>query len=107
MGMPRRLGPKRASKIRKLFGLTKEEVRQFVVRREVKKGTKAPKIQRLITPAVVHRKRKLRSVTIRKVQAHREELKKYRQRCVDYKHEQQEARAAEVAKKKAAAAKRA
>ena len=31
---PRRLGPKRASHIRKLFGLTKEDdVRKFVVRR--------------------------------------------------------------------------
>lgn len=32
--VPRRLGPKRASKIRKLFNLTKEDdVRQYVVRR--------------------------------------------------------------------------
>merc|ERR1712050_463433 len=45
---PRRLGPKRASNIRKLFGLEKkDDVRQFVVRRQVgeKKKTKAPKIQ--------------------------------------------------------------
>merc|ERR1719270_3199991 len=50
---PRRLGPKRASNIRKLFNLEKkDDVRQFVVRRQVgdKKKTKAPKIQRLITP---------------------------------------------------------
>ena len=52
---PKRLGPKRASKIRKFFGLTKEDdVRKFVIRREVqpknpekKPYTKAPKIQRL------------------------------------------------------------
>ena len=32
--IPRRLGPKRASKIRKLFNLSKEDdVRQYVVRR--------------------------------------------------------------------------
>merc|ERR1712107_718758 len=45
---PRRLGPKRASNIRKLFGLEKkDDVRQFVVRREVnEKKKKAPKIQR-------------------------------------------------------------
>merc|ERR1719164_372400 len=52
---PRRLGPKRASNIKKLFGLEKkDDVRQFVVRREVKEGgkkKKAPKIQRLVTPA--------------------------------------------------------
>ena len=52
---PKRLGPKRASKIRKFFNLTKEDdVRKFVIRREVqpknpdkKPYTKAPKIQRL------------------------------------------------------------
>jgi Ribosomal protein S6e len=52
---PKRLGPKRASKIRKFFGLSKEDdVRKFVIRREVqpknpekKPHTKAPKIQRL------------------------------------------------------------
>nr|ACY71281.1 ribosomal protein S6 [Chrysomela tremula] len=65
--IPRRLGPKRASRIRKLFNLTKEDdVRQYVVKRplEPKEGKeskkqrfKAPKIQRLITPAVLQRKR--------------------------------------------------
>merc|ERR1711937_768187 len=53
---PRRLGPKRASNIRKLFNLEKKDnVRQFVVRRVVKEGNKkqkAPKIQRLVTPAM-------------------------------------------------------
>jgi small subunit ribosomal protein S6e len=42
MTVPRRLGPKRASKIRKLFNLSKEDdVRQYVVRRPlpVKEGT--------------------------------------------------------------------
>merc|ERR1711945_20299 len=66
--VPRRLGPKRASKIRRLFNLSKEDdVRQYVVRRpiEVKEGkpqpkkpkTKAPKIQRLVTPQRLQRKR--------------------------------------------------
>merc|ERR1712151_1145962 len=53
---PRRLGPKRASNIRKLFGLEKkDDVRKFVVRRTVKEGkkkTKAPKIQRLVTSSM-------------------------------------------------------
>merc|ERR1740120_370773 len=39
---PRRLGPKRASNIRKLFNLEKkDDVRQFVVRREAGKKKKA------------------------------------------------------------------
>ena len=62
---PRRLAPKRASKIRKMFNLSKEEdVKKFVVRREVpnkKEGKKsrwrAPRIQRLITPKRALRKR--------------------------------------------------
>merc|ERR1739838_1061337 len=62
--VPRRLGPKRASKIRKLFNLGKEDdVRQYVVRRPLaekegkKAKTKAPKIQRLVTPLVLQRRR--------------------------------------------------
>merc|ERR1712070_947121 len=62
---PRRLGPKRASNIRKLFNLEKkDDVRKFVVRRQVKEGGKkhkAPKIQRLVTPALLQRKRTFRS----------------------------------------------
>ena len=62
--IPRRKAPKRANKIRKLFNLTKEDdVTQYVIRREIpgkdgKKGySKAPKIQRLVTPQVLQRKR--------------------------------------------------
>merc|ERR1739845_30593 len=62
---PRRLGPKRASNIRKLFGLEKkDDVRKFVIHRVVKEGnkkTKAPRIQRLVTPARLQRKRCFRS----------------------------------------------
>eukprot|EP01115_Flamella_aegyptia_P003865 TRINITY_DN17295_c0_g1_i2.p1 TRINITY_DN17295_c0_g1~~TRINITY_DN17295_c0_g1_i2.p1 ORF type:complete len:248 (+),score=111.12 TRINITY_DN17295_c0_g1_i2:84-827(+) len=65
--VPRRLGPKRASKIRKLFNLSKQDdVRKYVIRRELptkegktKKRFKAPKIQRLVTPrALQHRRQK-------------------------------------------------
>jgi small subunit ribosomal protein S6e len=54
---PRRLGPKRANRLRKLFGLTKaDDVRRFVIRRNTetkngKKFVKSAKIQRLVTPA--------------------------------------------------------
>merc|ERR1712204_97157 len=65
--LPRRLGPKRASNIRKLFNLSKEDdVRKYVIFREVttKKGVtrrKAPKIQRLVTPIMLQRKRARRA----------------------------------------------
>jgi len=64
---PRRLGPKRANKIRKLFNLKKDDdVKRYVVRREIKKEgkkirVKAPKIQRLITDVRLRRK-KIRKV---------------------------------------------
>ena len=62
---PRLRGPKRASKIRKLFNLTKEDdVRKYVnTYRKVKTSangkthSKAPKIQRLVTPQTLQRKR--------------------------------------------------
>merc|ERR1711977_61071 len=61
---PLRLGPKRATKIRKLFNLTEEDdVRKFVLRRAVttkngKEYKKAPKIQRLVPPRQIRRKAK-------------------------------------------------
>ena len=60
--VPYRLGPKRASRIRKLFNLSKEDdVRQYVVRKALNKDgkkprTKAPKIQCLVTPRVLQHK---------------------------------------------------
>jgi len=61
---PRRLGPKRATKIRRLFALEKkDDVRRFVLlySRKIEKGGKirykTPKIQRLVTDARLRRKR--------------------------------------------------
>merc|ERR1711988_1688471 len=60
---PIRLGPKRASKIRKLFNLSADDdVRKFVVRRSIttkggKEYNKAPKIQRIVTGVQLQRKR--------------------------------------------------
>ena len=75
--VPKRLGPKRANHIRKFFGLTKEDdVRDFVVRREVTKGdktyTKAPKIQRLVTPQTLQRKRALKAKKVKNAQQQRD-----------------------------------
>jgi small subunit ribosomal protein S6e len=61
---PRRLGPKRATRIRRLFALDKkDDVRRFVLlySRKIEKGGKirykTPKIQRLVTDARLRRKR--------------------------------------------------
>ncbi|KAF9553414.1 ribosomal protein S6e [Agrocybe pediades] len=84
--LPKRLGPKRATKIRKFFNLTKEDdVRKYVVRREVvskkKEGakpyTKAPKIQRLVTPLRLQRRRHLLSLKKRKIEAQKEQKAEY------------------------------
>mmetsp|Transcript_7655 Transcript_7655/g.8349 ORF Transcript_7655/g.8349 Transcript_7655/m.8349 type:complete len:240 (-) Transcript_7655:528-1247(-) len=60
---PNQLGPKRANKIRKFFGLEKkDDPRKYVIRREIvkegkKTSYKAPKIQRLVTELRLRRKR--------------------------------------------------
>jgi small subunit ribosomal protein S6e len=75
---PKRLGPKRATKIRRFFGLDKkDDVRKFVIRRTVTKEgkkdyTKAPKIQRLVTPQRLQRKRHRIAIKRRRAEASRE-----------------------------------
>merc|ERR1712226_640853 len=104
---PRRLGPKRASNIRKLFNLQKkDDVRNFVVRRQIegKKKTKAPKIQRLITSRLLQRKRYKKAVIRNKMILSHKLDAEYKKRCVEYRQEQKEARASEVAKKRKKAA---
>jgi len=73
-------GPKRANNIRKAWGLSKkDDVRQYVVKR-VKPGKegkkdriKSPKIQRLITPKVKSRRRRLlKESRIRKEKSRKE-----------------------------------
>merc|ERR1712159_214501 len=95
---PRRLGPKRASNIRKLFNLEKkDDVRQFVVRREIegKKKKKAPRIQRLVTPAMLQRKRYFKSQTRSRMVLVKKLKTEYEKRLHEYRQEQKEARAAE------------
>lgn len=87
--VPRRLGPKRASKIRKLFNLSKEDdVRQYVVRRPIapkegtegklkKPKTKAPKIQRLITPRMLQHKRRKSALKKNRLQRKLEQQAEY------------------------------
>jgi len=62
---PRTYGPKRASKIRKLFNLSKDDdVRKYVIKHKktTKKGKEilvGPKIQRLVTKRTLNRRSKL------------------------------------------------
>lgn len=89
--IPRRLGPKRASKIRKLFNLTKEDdVRKYVIRRylppkegkdgKMRRGrSKAPKIQRLVTPVVIERWRRRRRTRV----TQRIKVRKEKQEYID------------------------
>jgi len=84
--LPKRLGPKRATKIRKFFNLSKDDdVRKYVIRREVKSQkkpdakpyTKAPKIQRLVTPLRLQRRRHLRSLKRRRLDSQKEQKAEY------------------------------
>ncbi|KAI9230764.1 MAG: ribosomal protein S6e-domain-containing protein [Piptocephalis tieghemiana] len=83
--VPKRLGPKRANNIRKMFNLTKEDdVRKYVIRREVqpknpekKPYTKAPKIQRLVTPLTLQRKRHRASLKRRHAEASKQAATEY------------------------------
>lgn len=106
--VPRRLGPKRASKIRKLFHLDKEDdVRKYVIRREVpnkkedkKPTSKAPKIQRLVTPISLQRKRHRMSLKkARQVKA-KTEAADYQRLVARRQKEQREKRAEKLSQRK-------
>ncbi|KAK0514131.1 hypothetical protein JMJ35_003853 [Cladonia borealis] len=85
--LPKRLGPKRATKIRRFFGLSKQDdVRKFVIRREVQpKGegkkpyTKAPRIQRLVTPQRLQHKRHRMALKRRQAEASKDAANEYAQ----------------------------
>jgi len=91
----RRLGPKRATKIRRLFNLTKQDdVRKYVIRRTIEKEgkkprTKAPKIQRLITPVRLQRKRRRISEKLKRRVKRREEAASYQKMLIKYAKEKQ------------------
>jgi len=101
---PKRLGPKRATKLRRFFSLSKEDdVRKFVIRREVpskKEGkpalSKAPKIQRLVTPQRLQHKRHRVALKRRRVEAAKDAANEYakllHQRVVESKAKTTEAK---------------
>lgn len=101
---PRRLGPKRASKIRKLFNLTKDDdVRKYVIRRPITKDGKktvykAPKIQRLVTPQRLQHKRQRLAVKRERFENTRAAAQEYNELVAKRYKEARDARAAVHAK---------
>lgn len=108
--VPSRLGPKRASNIRKFYGLTKDEattedLKKLVIRRPVtgkngKEYTKAPRIQRLVTPRRLQHKRRLRSLKIAQVQKSKDEAAEYA-KLLAGRFSQKKAEKAEIKKRRA------
>ena len=101
-------GPKRASRIRKLFKLTKDDdVRAYVntYRREFensngKKFSKAPKIQRLVTPHVLQRKRARKAVKRARIDRSKTEQAEYHKLVATRAKEQQDRRSESLAKRR-------
>jgi len=105
--VPRRLGPKRASKIRKLFNLTKQDdVRKYVIRRELpakegkKKRTKAPKIQRLVTPKVLQHKRHRIALLRRRAEKNKADAAEYAKLVAQRNKERKEKRHQSISKRR-------
>jgi small subunit ribosomal protein S6e len=109
---PRMRGPKRATKIRKLFNLTKEDdVRKYVntyrrtfVSATGKKRSKAPKIQRLVTPLTLQRKRHRIAIKKQRVAKAKTEAAEYQKLLALRIKEQREHRSESLAKKRASRA---
>jgi len=103
---PRRLGPKRANKIRKLFNLDAEDdVRQAAIRRPImkdgkKKDVKAPRIQRLVTPERLQHKRQVASDRRLRIEKTRREAADFSELVTKRYKEAREARAKMHAKRR-------
>ena len=103
---PRRLGPKRANKIRALFNLDKsDDVRKFVIARtfENKKGktvTKRVKIQRLVTPVTLKRKQRRAELALKAHEKAKSEAAAYTALIQKRLAEQKEARRSEISKRR-------
>jgi len=104
--MPRRLGPKRANNIRKLFNLSKDDdVTKYVISRTFtnKKGrtvTKSPKVQRLVTPLTLQRKRARRSAMLNKIKSNQQEAAGYKKLVAQRNAEKREERRSMLSKRR-------
>jgi len=103
---PRRLGPKRATRIRRLFNLDKnDDVRKFVIRRKIEKDGKkpvfkAPKIQRLVTPRRLQHKRQQKAVKRQRYEKTRQESAAFQELVAARFKEAREARHAKIQKRR-------
>ena len=105
--MPRRLGPKRASKLRALFNLGKtDDVRKYVITRTFtskksgKEVRKSPSIQRLVTPLTLQRKRSIKATKRNSVLANQSAAAEYKQLAAKRAGEQKEARRSAISKRR-------
>ncbi|SOV81346.1 40S ribosomal protein S6 [Plasmodium sp. gorilla clade G3] len=101
----KKLGPKRASKIRKLFNLDKtDDVRKYVIGRAITKNGKTkfikPKIQRLVSEKRLLRKRNLLQAKEKRRLQKKQQLKEYKQLLNKYKLQLNEQHDVETGKKK-------
>ena len=101
-------GPKRASKIRKMFNLTKDDdVRHYVkiygrkIEKDGKTRLKCPKIQRLVTPQRLQRKRAIKAEKMAKIAKRKSEQAAYHKVIVARVKEERERRSESMAKKRA------
>ena len=101
-------GPKRASKIRKMFNLTKDDdVRHYVkiygrkIEKDGKTHLKCPKIQRLVTPQRLQRKRAIKAEKLAKIAKRKSEQAAYHKVIVARVKEERERRSESMAKKRA------
>jgi len=111
--VPRRLGPKRASKIVKMFSLSRDDdIRQYVLKyaRKLDKKSgkskqftqhKAPKIQRLITPKTEYRRRHRRTVDKKRKLARKADAAAYAKLLAQRKQEAHERRASSMRRQSA------
>jgi len=109
---PRRLGPKRATKIRKLFNLEKEDdVRKYVIKREyVKekdgktiKKIRSPKIQRLVTKNVIRHRKRDHTLKVRRTEKRKLEAAEYAKLLAEREAAQRSKRQSVVAARRASA----
>jgi small subunit ribosomal protein S6e len=104
--MPRRLGPKRANKIRALFNMDKtQDIRKVMIARqfEGKNGktvVKRAKIQRLVTPVTLARKRRRAEAAKASLQNSRAAAAEYAVLLQKRVAEQNAARRSEISKRR-------
>lgn len=106
---PRQRGPKRASKIRKMFNLSKEDdVRHYVkiygrkvTKKNGKEVVKCPKIQRLVTPRTLQHKRHRAALKARRIESKKTQQADYHKLLVQRLKEARERRSESQAKKRA------